>query len=702
MSELQEIGERYRLDGLVVSDGAQSVYRGTDTRSGEVVSIELVHGEIREEAFLETARTLQSLGHPGLPGVLDFGFTEEKSPYLVTDHVHGPSLEDLAGAAPGRLFSLLLVLADCLEALHESGISVPGLRPVDVLVVRGVEGERIRLRGLGRAVPEEGNRDTLRSFALLAARLLRISTDEVGIPLELAVELRDPAALRAFLKAALAGDPEGRYDSFREVRKALIHAFLEGDGDGFAPGPTETRPDLHTLVKAAEEPTDWKTKVFVPPPPPPVSSDSTVGVGLVPARVGTSSTPTSTSQFKVDDVPVPPPPARSRRRLFLTVGAIAAAVILAGASFLLGRHASEPPIPASAPAARSAPAPRIPAASPSPVDPAPVAAEAAPEALVPLPPEQLARDLARALETGDPRRLRAVVASIPAAEQAALPAGIRKDLARAKRVLDADARLTRAQRAGNPAEVIVQASALLQEVPGALRVAAQREKAAAGLESEANEAIGAGQFDLALSRLQVLRQAWPERDGVDERIESIRAERKADQDLEAVLTSATRAERTNRPLEGLAALAEARPNRRLASRFQQTRERLEAQLAQLDSRPPELALRGGSEVTYEKGKSARIPLRITDDHGVKLTEVWARAEGGRFERVAVRQVSGADYEAEVSPELHGNRTVELYAVAADHSGHAGQLGSADRPLKVKRKRWLDRVLGGKGKEGGEE
>ena len=87
---------------------------------------------------------------------------------------------------------------------------------------------------------------------------------------------------------------------------------------------------------------------------------------------------------------------------------------------------------------------------------------------------------------------------------------------------------------------------------------------------------------------------------------------------------------------------------------------------------------------------------------MKSTEVWVRAEGGQFERVAVRQVSGSDYEAEVSPELHGNRTVELYAVASDQSGHAGQLGSADRPLKIKRKRWIDRVLGGKGKEGGED
>ena len=88
-----------------------------------------------------------------------------------------------------------------------------------------------------------------------------------------------------------------------------------------APGPTETRPDLHTLVKTAEESTDWKTKVFVPPPPPPPTP--------VESREPEPPPP-------VPVVISPPPSARPRRRLFLTVGATAAAMVLAGASYLLG------------------------------------------------------------------------------------------------------------------------------------------------------------------------------------------------------------------------------------------------------------------------------------------------------------------------------------------------------------------------------
>ncbi|HKV10949.1 MAG TPA: hypothetical protein VJ725_22610 [Thermoanaerobaculia bacterium] len=624
MSELRGLGGRYRLDGLVVSDGAGSVFRGTDLESREAVAIELVHREIREgdaearERFLETARALRPLDHPGLPKVLDFGFTGPGNPFLVTDHVHGPSLEDLAGAAPGRLLSLLLVLADSLEALAGRGISVPSLSAGDVLVVPGDSGERIRVRGLGRAVfGEEDGSATLRAFALLAAGVLRISPSEVGIPLELAVELNDPEVLRAFLKAAFEGDPEGRYASFREVRRALTQAFL---GTALPQVSTETKPDLRTLIAPekpekgldpttrvldldlnAGEPADWKTQVYVPPPPPPSPPPPVIAAPALP----------------------PPPPAKPRSRLILMTGAIAAAVVLAGASYLLGRRSAELP----APTVRSAPAVPVPAASQKPFDPQPLPAEPI-EALAPLPSgEQLAIERERARKAAEAR-------------------------------------------------------------------AQQKEKAAAALESEAEEAIAAGQFDLALSRLQTLRQSWPERAGLDERIERVRAERQADLEQEAVLAAALRAERADDPAEGLETLARARPNRRLAPRFEQVRERLEAQLAQLDRRPPDIALRGGPEIVYEKGKPARIPLRITDDYGVQGIEGWARAEGGRFEKVTVRQVSGSDYEVEVSPELHGNKTVEVYIVASDRSGHAGQLGSADRPLKVKRKRWIDRVLGG--------
>ena len=101
---------------------------------------------------------------------------------------------------------------------------------------------------------------------------------------------------------------------------------------------------------------------------------------------------------------------------------------------------------------------------------------------------------------------------------------------------------------------------------------------------------------------------------------------------------------------------------------------------------------------YEKGKTASIPLKITDDFGVKSVEGWARPEKGQYVKVTVRHLSGSDYVMDVPPDVHHDETIEYYATATDASGHVGLLASADHPNKVKRKGWLKKILGGK--EGG--
>src|SRR5215213_1326449 len=180
MSELRRITERYRLDKLVVSTDAGSVFRGTDNQSGETVAVKLINsgtgGESEEqrEQFLATSRTLQSLHHPSIPKVLDFGFTTAGSAFLVTEYLHGTSFEEFAGSAPVRVLSLLLLVVDGLEALARHGISCRNLAAENLLVVPGAEGEQVKILGWGSvalrsdAVPElDGYRDDLRGLGLL-------------------------------------------------------------------------------------------------------------------------------------------------------------------------------------------------------------------------------------------------------------------------------------------------------------------------------------------------------------------------------------------------------------------------------------------------------------------------------------------------------------------------------------------------------
>jgi hypothetical protein len=222
---------------------------------------------------------------------------------------------------------------------------------------------------------------------------------------------------------------------------------------------------------------------------------------------------------------------------------------------------------------------------------------------------------------------------------------------------------------------------------------AQRERLAKSLEARADAEIAAGRFDAALDHLKALRRSWPDRAGLAARMDRVAAERKTDEGLADLLSAVGWSETLHQPLEGLRLLNGARPNPRYAQRFQETRRRLETQFVQLDSRPPGLSLGVAGVPLYEKGKAGTVHLRIIDDFGVKTTEAWARTEGGPFVRVALRHLFGSGYSLDVPPEVHRNGTVEFYITASDLSGHSGQLGSAEHPLKMMRQSWLERVLG---------
>jgi hypothetical protein len=138
----------------------------------------------------------------------------------------------------------------------------------------------------------------------------------------------------------------------------------------------------------------------------------------------------------------------------------------------------------------------------------------------------------------------------------------------------------------------------------------------------------------------------------------------------------------------LEALAQATPNVRWQERFAAVRQRLENLLAEIDKAPPVVRLKPGSRMDYSKGKPFTLSFVVTDDYGVKSVTVMARQEGASaYQELPERSTGNNEYTVEVTPEFHGNKTVELYVVALDYSGHPSRLGTPDQPLHIK-KRWL--------------
>jgi serine/threonine protein kinase len=321
---------------------------------------------------------------------------------------------------------------------------------------------------------------------------------------------------------------------------------------------------------------------------------------------------------------------------------------------------------------------------------------------------QIATDLAAGFRRGDLRRLKAALAG--ARRDPDLPAGVRPDLDRARQAVELDARLAQLAPPASippggplpptrdPAELLQAATQLLAILPSHARALGLRGQAARALETQADDALAAGDAGRAATLAASLRQDWPDRPGLQDRGARIEAQQTGDAHLEEILAAAARDEAAGQPLQGLDALAAAPPTGRYRERFGQQRERLNQQLAKLDAAPPSISLRPGWKAEYDKGETVVVPLRITDDLAVKSAEAWVRSLGAAaFQQVPVRHLAGADYEVDLPPTLHRNEPLEIYVTATDNSGHQALLGSRDQPLKIKRRNWIEKIFTGKEK-----
>ena len=594
-------------------------------------------------------------------------------------------------------------------------------------------------------------RSDLYSLALTTCELLGAKvaqgdaeTPTVALPPTARERLADPVVLRAILEQALRRNPDTRPTSLAEFREG-IQLALEG-----VPGHEALVPEVEAaaaIVAAETLPAPPLTPVEEPFETPPLGELA----GAVPIahleefpdhepapEAGAERpqalpeavevpTPAPTATPAPAERPLPARAPRSRLALWLALAA-GALVVIAGATVVLmkGRGVPPPTREAAAPTR----APRRPTPAPQPTaQPGALTQLQNAEAAIALGDlasarlaldaitqadlealstqerdryaslratydsrmiQTLTRQLAGALAGGNLKALAETVRGISREDEAGFARNddLLAALEEARRVLNLQSLMLKAQKQGDWPEVLKQSSVLVSLVPRYTPAAESRERAAAALERDADSAAAGGNYEVALARLETVRRSWPDREGVGAHIERVKADRATDEQLAAVLAAAERAERDKVPEKGLAALAATSPPPRWQERVRETRDRLAAQLKQLDAAPPNIALTPGGKLEYKKNEPGTITLKITDDHGLKSAKLFARLEGsGQYVELPLRPGPAGDYTAEISPAFHKNSTVEFYAVAADFSDHAAELGSAQDPLKLKRKKW---------------
>ena len=135
---------RYRVDGVLGRGGYGTVYAGFDEHLERPIAIKAAHqskqdSPERDEAFLEEARHLAALRHPGIVTVFDAGI-ENDIRYLVSDLLKGVNVHKwLKQHRPHWRESVAIIaaVADALAYAHNQGTVHRDVKPSNVILTKG-------------------------------------------------------------------------------------------------------------------------------------------------------------------------------------------------------------------------------------------------------------------------------------------------------------------------------------------------------------------------------------------------------------------------------------------------------------------------------------------------------------------------------------------------------------------------------------
>jgi hypothetical protein len=317
--------------------------------------------------------------------------------------------------------------------------------------------------------------------------------------------------------------------------------------------------------------------------------------------------------------------------------------------------------------------------------------------------DEAAVELRSGLATGNMRMIRRAVvglSGIDREEVSSLP-GLARDLQRGQEAIRLYDKMQRAQRQGAMDTLLENASAMIAVLPASGSARQLREEAAAALEAAAVEFASSGEYLSAIAELEPLVRFWPDREGLEARIEDLRSlqqdaieRRTEEQAYEVFIETARERGRQGSPEEALRMIEARRPPVGFEEKKTALVTELRARLAELDANPPVIEMAADVDSQYLKNQPFTIACRITDDYRVVSASAMIAVDEASDYRVfpMTGPINGLYY-LEVPPEVHRNSEVRMFVEARDESGHVGFLGSSEEPYVFRRRGFLKRILG---------
>ncbi|MET9336759.1 serine/threonine-protein kinase [Nonomuraea sp. NPDC003804] len=154
--EPPEVGG-YRLVGGIGDGGQGSVFLG-EGPDGRRVAVKILHARLlgdqhARRRFLQEGATAARVAAFSTAKVIETGLAQGR-PYIVSEYVEGPSLQELVAKegprAGGALDRLAVGTAAALAAIHRAGIVHRDFKPSNVII--GLDGPRVIDFGIAKAV----------------------------------------------------------------------------------------------------------------------------------------------------------------------------------------------------------------------------------------------------------------------------------------------------------------------------------------------------------------------------------------------------------------------------------------------------------------------------------------------------------------------------------------------------------------------
>ena len=170
-SQVGRVVRGFRFEKLLGKGGMGNVYLGRHETIGSRVAIKVLHPEFVSDAdmerrFLDEARAVNKVEHPGLVKINDCGLEDGVGVFLVMELLDGRTLRDRlkqdGPLPPGEVVRVVGQVVSALEAVHRKGIIHRDLKPENIMLVSDPYvpgGERVKILDFGIAkLLEDGGR----------------------------------------------------------------------------------------------------------------------------------------------------------------------------------------------------------------------------------------------------------------------------------------------------------------------------------------------------------------------------------------------------------------------------------------------------------------------------------------------------------------------------------------------------------------